>query len=158
MKYIWYKNSREIVRSKELERTNVYRVTPEYFDDYVSCDKHHEGDLDLGLYTDITSLGNLETVGGYLYLGGALKLTSLGNLRSVGKDRNGSWLNLDDTNVTSLGKLESVNGAIYLRGNVCNLTDLGNLKNVEWDIICAKGSPIYELLMDSKFKEQVFNF
>ncbi len=158
MKYIWYKNSREIVRSKELERTNVYSVTPEYFDEYVSCNKHHEGDLDLSLYTNITSLGELETVGGFLYLGGASQLTSLGNLKSVGKDRNGSWLNLVGASVTSLGKLESVYGTIFLRGNVCNLTDLGNLKHVELDIYCAKGSPAHELFMDSEFSDQVINF
>ena len=78
-------------------------------------------DLNLG-GSNIESLGNLQSVGGYLNLKGT-NIESLGNLKSVG----GS-LDLYGTNIESLGKLESVGG--YL--NLCktNIESLGNLEYV----------------------------
>jgi hypothetical protein len=66
-------------------------------------------DLDLrGTY--IESLGNLTSVGGYLFLCRS-KIESLGNLTSVG----GS-LDLNKCNIESLGNLTSVRGSLFLEG------------------------------------------
>ena len=68
-------------------------------------------DDDLNLYNSyITSLGNLQSVNGYLNLFGCDQLTSLGNLQLV----NG-YLDLRSTNITSLGNLQSVGGFLNLR-------------------------------------------
>ena len=83
---------------------------------------HIEDDLDLS-NTNVTSLGNLEYVGGSFYLLNT-KITSLGNLKFVRGD-----LDLSNTKITSLGNLESVGGWIDLY-NCKNLTSLGNLKYV----------------------------
>ena len=102
-----------------------------------------DDDLYLG-GTKITSLGNLQSVGGDLSLAGteltslenlksvdgSLKLypsriVSLGNLQFVGGD-----LNLTVTKITSLGNLQSVVGNLNLR--LCyELTSLGNLQSVD---------------------------
>ena len=67
-------------------------------------------DDDLNLYNSyITSLGNLQSVNGYLDLSGCKNLTSLGNLQSV----NGH-LGLSITNITSLGNLQSVGGHLHI--------------------------------------------
>ena len=66
------------------------------------------GDLDLR-GTEITSLGNLTSVGGDLYLVGT-PITSLGNLTSVGGN-----LYSRETPITSLGNLTSVGGYLDLR-------------------------------------------
>ena len=83
-------------------------------------------DDDLNLYNSyITSLGNLQSVNGYLNLFGCDQLTSLENLQSV----NGYLDLYGCENLTSLGNLKSVNG--YLDLYRCeNLTSLGNLQSV----------------------------
>jgi hypothetical protein len=64
---------------------------------------------DLNLYgLKIESLGNLQSVGGYLYLTGS-NIESLGNLQSVGGN-----LDLNSTKIESLGNLQSVGGNLYL--------------------------------------------
>ena len=81
------------------------------------------GNLNLEL-TDIISLGNLKSVNGNLDLIRCENLTSLGNLQTVNRD-----LTLRFTNITSLGNLQSVGGYLDLIRCV-NLTSLGNLKSV----------------------------
>jgi len=65
-------------------------------------------DLDLG-NTEIKSLGNLTSVGGYLNLRNS-EIKSLGNLISVGGN-----LYLYNTSIESLGNLTSVGGSLNLR-------------------------------------------
>jgi hypothetical protein len=65
-------------------------------------------DLDLR-YSDIKTLGNLTSVGGYLYLRGS-GIQSLGNLTLVGGD-----LNLRYSEVEYFGNLTSVGGNLILR-------------------------------------------
>ena len=57
----------------------------------------------------IESLGNLQSVGGYLNLYNT-SIESLGNLQSVG-----GYLNLYNTSIESLGNLQSVGGSLDLR-------------------------------------------
>jgi len=67
------------------------------------------GDIDLRK-SDITTLGGLVEVGGWLDLFGCENLQSLGKLRSVGV-----WLNLYNCrNLQSLGELESVGGDLFI--------------------------------------------
>ncbi len=67
---------------------------------------------DLNLYdTDITSLGNLQSVNGFLNLY-YTDITSLGNLQSV----NGGLVLYGCANLISLGNLQSVGGSLYLGG------------------------------------------
>ena len=84
--------------------------------------KHIEGDLDLSEVPEITDLGNVETIGGNLWLNNS-KVASLGNLTSVDGD-----LSLDNSNVTSLGKLTSVDGDLSLSNS--KVASLGNLTSV----------------------------
>ena len=65
------------------------------------------GDLDLS-HSSIESLGNLESVGGFLYLRES-SIKSLGNLKSVG-----GGLYLQGSSIESLGNLESVGGSLIL--------------------------------------------
>ena len=100
-----------------------------------------DGDLDLDS-TDIKSLGNLISVGGYLYLVDS-KIESLGNLQSVG-----GFLSLQRTDVKSLGNLQSVGGNLHLRRT--NIKSLGNLRSVGgW--LHLKGT----LLSDKYSKEEI---
>ena len=83
---------------------------------------HIVGNLDL-LNTNISDLGNLKSVEGWINLSNA-KITSLGNLEKVE-----GHLDLSGTKITSLGNLEYVGLALDLE--YCkNLTSLGNLKYV----------------------------
>jgi hypothetical protein len=69
-----------------------------------------EGDFDLYNCENLTSLGNLTHVGGFLELRDT-KITSLGNLTHVGR-----WLDLYICkNLTSLGNLTHVGGHLDLR-------------------------------------------
>ena len=72
-----------------------------------------DDDLNLS-YTEITSLGNLQSVNGGLDLYKCNQLTSLGNLQSVGGDLGLSWCD----NLTSLGNLKSVGGDLNLFGTL----------------------------------------
>ena len=126
MSYIWYKNNRVIVRSRDMSRAGLHSISKEYFDEYISPHKHYGGSLYLK-GSKVDNLGSLETVGGYLNLR-TPHISSLGNLRSVGKN-----LFVNGVELTSLGNLESVGGNIF----------------------CTEGSPTHELLMNSKFKGKI---
>ncbi len=169
MRYIWYKNGRDIMKSWDKERKRIHLpcVTQEYFDGYIGHMAHHEGDVNLFDSKCLTTLGKLESVGGYLDLRFS-KITSLGDLRSVdggihltssnitslGKLESVSvMLGLSGTKITSLGNLKAVNGHLHL--SYTNITDLGELEYVGGDIHCVKGSDTHKLLMNSKFKDQV---
>ena len=85
---------------------------------------HIEGDLDLS-NSNITSLGNLKSVGGTLNLRNT-NITDLGNLKFVG-----NHFYLTNNKITSLGNLEFIGGSFNLDLESCrNLTSLGNLKSV----------------------------
>jgi hypothetical protein len=118
----------------------LQKLTREVFENW-----HFEGNLDLR-DTPITSLGELQSVGGYLYLDGTL-ITSLGRLQSVGGYLNlygtpitrlgrlqnvGGYLNLKGTPITSLGRLQSVGGNLYLQNT--QITSLGKLQSVGGDL------------------------
>ena len=79
-------------------------------------------DLDLTDFPEITDLGNVETISGFLDLYNS-KVASLGNLTSVG-----GYLNLEDSKVTSLGNLTSVGGNLWLYNS--KVASLGNLTSV----------------------------
>ncbi len=147
-KYRWYKNGRIYVKSRDMERSSIFDITQEYFDDHIGHQTHYDGE-ELNLYnTNITSLRKLETVEGWLTLNYS-KLTSLENLKSVGDN-----LQLGDTNITSLGNLKHVGGRLGLVGT--NLTSLGKLEHVGRHIYCTRDSDTHKLLMNSKFKDIVY--
>jgi len=85
-----------------------------------------DGNLDLS-GADIKSLGNLESVSGYLDLDHCEELESLGNLKYVGES-----LTLGSTNITTLGNLEYVGHFLQLRKT--QIEDLGKLKYVGGDV------------------------
>lgn len=124
--YRWYRDGRMIVKSEDEDREDIFGITKEYFDDYISIKRHHNGILNLE-GVNITSLGNLKSVGGYLALSHT-GMTSLDNIEHVG-----SVLILNETNLTNLGKLERVDGDVY----------------------CNVGTTTYDLLMNSKFKDKI---
>jgi len=107
-------------------------------------------DDDLNLYNSyITSLGNLQSVNGYLNLFGCDQLTSLGNLKSV----NG-YLDLRLCNqLTSLGNLQSVGGNLKLYG-CYKLTSLGDLQSVDgW--LNLNGTPLSEKYSEEEIRQMV---
>jgi hypothetical protein len=103
-----------------------------YFVAFMDFDKLFEhivevdGNLDLG-GASIKSLGNLESVNGYLDLDNCEELESLGNLKYLG----GS-LTLRNTNITTLSNLEYVGHFLQLRKT--RIEDLGKLKYVGGDV------------------------
>jgi len=107
-------------------------------------------DDDLNLYNSyITSLGNLQSVNGYLNLFGCDQLTSLENLQSV----NGYLDLYGCENLTSLGNLQSVNG--YLDLSVCkNLTSFGNLQSVGGHLHLAR-TPISKKYSKEEIRQMV---
>ena len=126
------------------------------------------GDLDLR-WTDIETLGNLTSVGGYLALVGCDNLTSLGNLTSVGnnlillKNQNlnslgnltsvGVGFILDECkNLTSLGNLTSVGGELDL--SETNIESLGNLTSVGYDLNLRK-TPISKKYSEEEIRDMV---
>ena len=62
-------------------------------------------------------------------------------------------LDLNQTDVTSLGNLKHVGGRLGLVS--INLTSLGNLETVGGNIYCTRGSSTYDLLKNSRFKDQI---
>ena len=107
-------------------------------------------DDDLSLYNSyITSLGNLQSVNGYLNLFGCDQLTSLGNLKSV----NG-YLDLRlCKKLTSLGNLQSVNRDLKLWG--CEeLTSLGNLQSVGGDLNLSN-TPLSQKYSEEEIRQLV---
>jgi hypothetical protein len=71
--------------------------------------EHWDGDLDLR-ETPITNLGNLQSVGGYLFLRG-VPITSLGNLQSVG-----GGLNLEETPISKTYSEEQIRQSVQVDG------------------------------------------
>ena len=70
----------------------------------------------------ITNFGKVKIINGDLYLNKNKTLKSLGNLESVY-----GYLSLEYTNVEDLGNLEYVKDWLYLSNS--NIEDLGNLKS-----------------------------
>jgi hypothetical protein len=102
-------------------------------------------DLDLrGTY--IESLGNLTSVGGYLFLCRS-KIESLGNLTSVG-----GKLSLWRSKIESLGNLTSVGGSLDL--NKCNIESLGNLTSVRGSLF-LEGTPLSEKYTEKEIRSMV---
>ena len=126
MQYIWYKNNRVCIKSWDMEHTNTYNMTQEYYDDYIGNQTHHKGNLLLNS-SSVKSLGRLKHVDGHL--------------------------DIQHSKVTTLGNLEHVSE--YLYAEQIELTSLGNLKSVGEEIFCNEGGATYELFMNSKFKDQV---
>ena len=91
------------------------------------------GNIDLS-ESDITTLGGLVEVDGWLNLWDCKNLQSLGELRSVS-----GWLNLyNSMNLQSLGELRSVGGDLDLV--FCeNLQSLGELRSVGGDLYLRYG-------------------
>lgn len=85
-------------------------IIAEFFDAYDELTPTHVNDRLDFLYANITSLGNLKWVGG--------------------------WLDIEGTNVTSLGNLEYVIAHLNIRKTKIN--SLGNLRNVK-SIFCSVG-------------------
>lgn len=155
-----------IVKSKDVERVKYYEMTQEYFDDYIGNQTHYEGDLDV-TRTNFTSLGKLETISGSL-IAHTSKIKTLGNLEHVGgevvSNRNmtslGNLKRVDgkvtiySSNITSLGNLEYAGGDLYL-SHKTNLTSLGNLEHVVGEIRCSSKTTTLDLLLNSKFKDQL---
>lgn len=86
-------------------------------------------------YTNITSLGNLQSVNGYLDLFKCHQLTSLGNLQSVK-----GYLDLNSCEeLTSLGNLQSVGDFLDFRGTPLSKKyseeEIRRMVNVEGRII-----------------------
>ena len=129
MSYRWFKNNRMYVATYDIEMTDINRLTPEYFDDYIGIQSHYKGDLNL-MYTKITTLGKLEHASTSIFMR-RTNITSLGNLKSVGFN-----LDLRETNITDLGKLEQVGGSIF----------------------CTRDSSTHELLLNSKFVDRVASY
>jgi hypothetical protein len=101
-----------------------------------------DDDLYLG-GTKITSLGNLQSVGGDLSLYACEKLTSLGDVKSVVGNLN---LRLC-YKLTSLGNLRSVGGSLHLFDCI-NLSSLGDLQSVGGDL------DLYETPISKKYSEE----
>jgi len=73
--------------------------------------EHWDGKLEL-YGTNITSLGNLESVGGYLDLE-ETKITSLGNLQSVG-----GYLDLEETPISKTHSEEQIRQSVQVDGDI----------------------------------------
>jgi hypothetical protein len=102
---------------------------------------------DLNLrFSEIKSLGNLTSVGGYLVLSRS-KIESLGNLTSVG-----GGLNLFESNIKSLGNLTSVGG--YLNMEYSKIKDLGNLTSVGGYLYLGK-TPLSRKYTEEKIRSIV---
>ncbi|MGL6227571.1 MAG: hypothetical protein ACRC10_13210 [Thermoguttaceae bacterium] len=84
--------------------------------------EHWEGNLIFGR-TPVKSLGNLKSVSGSVYLPCQDRLPTLGNLESVG-----GWLDLRFTAIAGLGNLKSVGGFLDL--SFSKTTRLDNLESV----------------------------
>ena len=157
------------MKSGDIDGNDLYGMSKEYFDDHIAINKVHDGSLDLP--KGVNSMGNLETIKGNL-ITWKTSLTSLGKLKEI----EGSYSTGVDslqTNITTLGNLERVGGHISLAyskltslGNLkhvgrnlymenTELTSLGKLESVGGRIFCTLGGRVYDLLMNSKFKDQV---
>jgi len=112
---------------------NFYSVFYMDFDRIFEHIVEIDGNLDLRR-TNVKSLGNLESVSGYLDLGYCEDLVSLGNLKYVG-----DYLILKNTNITTLNNLEIVGSNLREYGSFLELSDtpirdFGKLRYVGGDI------------------------
>jgi hypothetical protein len=102
---------------------------------------------DLDLYeSEIESLGNLTSVGGYLILYKS-EIKSLGNLTSVGGD-----LNLYESEIESLGNLTSVGGNLTLWNS--KIESLGNLTSVGGNL-GLNDTPLSEKYSEKEIRSMV---
>jgi hypothetical protein len=101
----------------------------------------------LNLYKSIIEdLGNLTSVGGNMYLGGS-KIKTLGNLTSVG-----GKLDLLGAEIESLGNLTSVGEYLNLYGT--KIEDLGNLTSVGGNLILRK-TPLSKKYSEDEIRSMV---
>ena len=96
--------------------------------------------------TNIKSLGNLISVGGFLSLP-ETNFKSLGKLTSVG-----GWLYLQFTDIESLGNLQSVGGWLSLRHT--KIESLGNLRSVGGDLFLEK-TPLSQKYTEEQIRQMV---
>ena len=96
--------------------------------------------------TPIKSLGNLQSVVGFLDLRGT-SIESLGNLQSVG-----GYLDLTGTQIKSLGNLRSVGGELDLRNTP--IESLGNLQFVCGNLLLTK-TPLYKMYSEKQIRKMV---
>jgi len=108
------------------------------------------GWLDLRYCDNLQSLGKLRSVGGWLDLVGCKNLQSLGKLRSVG----GELFLANSKNLQSLGELRSVDGGWLDLYGCENLESLGELRNVGGDLF-LHGTPIAKTMTDEEIRNQV---
>ena len=102
---------------------------------------------DLNLYkSNIKSLGNLISVGGYLDLYKS-EIKSLGNLTSVG-----GYLDLINSKIESLGNLTSVGGDLNLYGS--KIESLGNLTSVG-GYLDLKDTPLSKKYTEEEIRSMV---
>jgi hypothetical protein len=141
----------------EQEEPEVLHIPPlKYFNDdwnflqeYLESEGNPPYTIDGGLklsFSEIKSLGNLQSVGGYLDLY-ETKIESLGNLRSVG-----GWLDLRNSNIESLGNLRSVGGNLYLAYS--EIKSLGNLQSVGGNLY-LRVTPISEKYSEEEIRQMV---
>ena len=102
-------------------------------------------DLDLD-NSSIKTLGNLQYVGGYLYLNDT-GIKSLDNLQSVG-----DGLFLRNTQIESLGNLQSVVGNLDLRNT--QIESLGNLQHVG-RYLDLRNTPISKKYTEEEIRQMV---
>jgi hypothetical protein len=105
------------------------------------------GGLDSEGCKNLTSLGNLTSVRGSLFLTKS-NIKSLGNLTSVG-----GYLGLYGTNIKSLGNLTSVGGKLDLV-HCFYLTSLGNLTSVGGDLY-LRNTPISRKYSENEIRKMV---
>ena len=87
------------------------------------------GDVDLKSCVSLTSLNNIQNIGGYLDLSNCTSLIDLLNLQTVG-----GRLDLSNcTSLISLGNLKKVDNTLNLY-NCTSLISLGNLQTVGWNL------------------------
>ena len=102
---------------------------------------------DLNLYkSNIKSLGNLISAGGYLDLYKS-EIKSLGNLTSVG-----GYLDLINSKIESLGNLTSVGGDLNLYGS--KIESLGNLTSVG-GYLDLKDTPLSKKYTEEEIRSMV---
>ncbi len=87
--YVWFENNDVVAGTWESgdktfqDKTFYSDLTQQYFDDYIAIHEHYEGNLFIHS-PNITSLGNLKSVSGWLQFGNNTMVVSLGKLESVG--------------------------------------------------------------------------
>ena len=145
-KYVWYKDGKVFKETSDVEGEKILK---QYYSDGGYYDASYSLFYDSGgkvISSDIFKIYRSEIgehFSGNLYLRNTPDLTSLGNLKSVD-----GWLDISRaTNLKSLGDLEGVSGWLELF-NTPKLTSLGNLKSVGGEIFYDIGSNTEKLLKE----------